>query len=427
VTALGNVEAGIAVGDNAVRTTIGADPDGNSNVVAFNGSDGIKIIDLQPPYDTSGIPAPVSVSIYRNSIHSNGEIGINITTDYPFVSTPDPNDVGDADGGPNNGQNYPIIQSVVAEGANTRITGHMNSVSNATIALQFYDNTSCGPQGHGQGQTYIGSHVISTDGEGNRYFTVTLPWTYTVGHAITATATRSHSISLNDTSEFSPCPGPAVDSDGDGVPDATDNCAAVPNVGQAHSDRNFIDQTPPSTQDDRTVANSDQTGDDCDMDDDNDGRSDSSEVIGGCTGPSDPTLRDTDGDRFLDGAECALGTDPGDAGSKPLLASCAAAGDGDGDKIQDRVEVCHYNTSGSNVDTDGDQDGSPSTGLTKDGCEIVSLNNDRLVNAADQLLLASAISTPFYLVSMDVNKDGGVNAGDQLIMASLISPGGQCP
>jgi hypothetical protein len=235
---------------------------------------------------------------------------------------------------------------------------------------------------------------------------------------------------LNDGTEAMAGTDPLdADSDDDTIGDEPDNCPLASNTLQENTDRNFTDQTPPSTQDDHTWPNSDQPGDACDSDGDNDGRSDADEASGaGCGGQtSDPLLRDADGDRFLDGAECTLGTNPNDSGSKPLLTACGAAGDADGDRIQSRVEVCHYNTDPSDTDTDGDQDGSPTTGLARDGCEAASLNNDRVVNAADQLLLASAISTPFYLLSFDLQKDGAVNAGDQLVMSSLISPPGQCP
>ena len=98
-------------------------------------------------------------------------------------------------------------------------------------------------------------------------------------------------------------------------------------------------------------------------------------------------LGDTDGDRFLDGVECALGTDPSNALSKPLLTACGAAGDFDGDKISNRIEVCFYNTNPALADTDGDEAVDGET----DGCEMASLNGDRTVNSLDQGMLASGI------------------------------------
>ena len=42
--------------------------------------------------------------------------------------------------------------------------------------------------------------------------------------------------------------GCALDFDCDAMQDSSDNCASTPNPDQLNSDRNFIDQTPPSTQ-----------------------------------------------------------------------------------------------------------------------------------------------------------------------------------
>ena len=231
-----------------------------------------------------------------------------------------------------------------------------------------------------------------------------------------------------------PCAGaPPDDEDGDSVADAADNCIGIANPGQENADGNFIDQSPPWTQDDRTWPNSDGDGDACDTDDDNDGLSDADETSGAACGSvtTDPVLRDTDGDRVVDGAECALGTDPTSAGSRPTQAQCGTTADADGDRLSERVEVCGYNTNPSLPDTDADQDGFPTTGMAKDGCEAASLNNDRVVNAGDQLLMVLEIlreaSPSLRLVSFDVNKDGAVNAGDQLMIAGFIAAAGACP
>jgi hypothetical protein len=231
--------------------------------------------------------------------------------------------------------------------------------------------------------------------------------------------------------------GAITDIDGDGIADAADNCPTVPNPLQENADRNFIDQTPPSSQDDRTVVKSDAMGDACDSDADNDGLSVAAEAAG-CngSGPLSDTDGDFDNDRVLDNAECILLTNPASAASKPSAAACGPTTDTDGDRITNRAEFCGYNSNMNAVDTDGDQDGfplnpNPLLNLTRDGCEAASVNSDRVVNSGDQLLMVLEIlreTTPsLRLVSMDVNKDGAVNVGDQLILAQFISPAGQCP
>ncbi len=216
-----------------------------------------------------------------------------------------------------------------------------------------------------------------------------------------------------------------ADPDADTIAGPADNCPLHANPAQTNSDRNFVDLTPPYAQDDLTWINSDNMGDDCDPDDDNDGLLDAAEPVGcNSSGPLVATNRDTDADRFLDNAECVLGTNPASFASKPLVAACGPTTDTDGDKITDRIEFCFYNS--SIVAAEGDGDGS-TTG-SHDGCEAASLNVDRIVNVADMGMLATAITNPaFRVVGVDINKDGVWNPADQGLLASFISPSGQCP
>jgi hypothetical protein len=213
---------------------------------------------------------------------------------------------------------------------------------------------------------------------------------------------------------------PVPDQDFDGVPDATDNCPTTPNPQQQNYDANFVSNAPVYTTHDYTRASSDTLGDECDGDIDGDG------LFGGVLFPEtcggNDFNFDIDGDRFHDGAECALGSDPNSAGSTPPIASCGATTDGDGDRLTARVEYCFYNTSDGGTDSDGDG--------THDGCEAASLNTDTIVNSGDQLLLSQEmmrVPPPAKLVNFDINKDGAINAGDQLMQALLIMPPGQCP
>jgi hypothetical protein len=224
-----------------------------------------------------------------------------------------------------------------------------------------------------------------------------------------------------------PCAGP--DTDCDGLLDSADNCDVVPNPDQANNDRNFISNAPvyPSISD-RTMANSDAVGDVCDLDDDNDGLTDALEDSGApcpsATAATDPLDIDTDGDRFTDGMECGAGTDPADPSSKPSLLDCDSTTDTDGDGLSDRLESCFYNTDPANVDTDGDR----TTDGATDGCEVASINGDRVVNSGDQGMLGAGISGAVaYHPNLDMNKDGVLNSGDQGLVARFIRPPGQCP
>jgi len=410
-----NTAFGISISDS------GNTVDGN--VITDNGSDGIAVLD------------GANNLLTRNVIFDNGGLGIDLGDNGVT-----PNDAADPDAGANLLQNYPSLTSALAHVNSLTIDGLLDSTPNTSFVLDFYSSPGCDPSGYGEGAAFLGSAPAATGPSNLLPFSILLagePSMVPPGHThITTTVTDP----ANNTSEFSNCAliVPDPDFDSDGLLDAADNCPNNANPLQEHSDRNFIDQTPPSTQDDRTWPNSDPTGDACDTDDDNDGIVDTLEPAGcNASGALSPTNRDTDGDRFLDGAECAVGTNPALNTSKPTIAACAAylgvasTADTDGDRLRDHIEFCNYNTDPNDADTDKDQDGFPTTGLAKDGCEAASFNNDRIVTSGDQLLLAIEIArevTPsLRLVSMDINKDGVVSSGDQLLQVQFMDPPGQCP
>jgi glucose/arabinose dehydrogenase len=234
-----------------------------------------------------------------------------------------------------------------------------------------------------------------------------------------------------------------LDSDTDGVPDASDNCPLNANPGQENNDRNFIDQTPPRSVDDVTLVMSDNLGDACDPDDDNDTFTDAQEAAGApCASASaatDPLLADTDSDLTGDAAECALGTNPNDANSKPPQ-SLPAASDADHDALSDAFETqMGFNPNNADSDADGLRDGaeyksygsSPSATDSdgdgvRDDCEATSLNMDTKTNPGDQALLASEMlrtPPPPKLPNFDINKDGALNPGDQALQANRATPG----
>lgn len=214
---------------------------------------------------------------------------------------------------------------------------------------------------------------------------------------------------------------PVTDTDADGALDLDDNCAAAANPMQENADGNVTDLGPLVAFDDHTWPNADAAGDACDSDDDNDGRSDADELTGdGCgpfATPTDPLARDTDGDRFLDGAECMQVSDPADADSKPPLAACGDTTDADNDGLILRIEVCFYNTDPALANTDGD--------ICGDGKEVASVNADTTVSALDLSAVAQRFgpgTAPGYLAGFDSNKDGQISAIDLAQVAQRFGP-----
>jgi hypothetical protein len=189
--ALGNSLDGVLVEQGATDNTIGGTTAGAGNTIAFSGQAGIAITDA----------SSTGNSIRGNSIHDNGGLGIDLVAAGGPLSgdSVTPNDYHDADTGPNALQNFPVLSSVSIAGGMTQVSGVLDSAPNSTFTLDFYANTLPDPSGHGEGQTYLGSQAVITDGNGHADFTATVAAPPAGQQFFSATATDA---SLN-TSEFS--------------------------------------------------------------------------------------------------------------------------------------------------------------------------------------------------------------------------------
>ncbi len=146
-------------------------------------------------YNTLGIiDSGATTTVRGNSIHDNKFLGLDTGT--PFVNA---NDAGDVD----NGQpNFPNVTSAVVEGAGVRIIGILESNASSSFDLDFYSNPACSrfPQDYFEGETWIGTTPVTTDGSGHAAFNVLLsPVTVPPGFRVSATSTTSD----GSTSEFS--------------------------------------------------------------------------------------------------------------------------------------------------------------------------------------------------------------------------------
>lgn len=151
-------------------------------MIAFNGGRGVDV--------AAGTGNP----ILGNSFHSNGSLGIELR---PFDVTP--NDPDDADTGPNNLQNFPLINSFTIASGSATIAGTLDSTASTTFRLEFFSNQSSDPSGFGEGETFLGFADVTTDASGDASFSVSFPVAERP-HTVTATATDP----AGNTSEFSP-------------------------------------------------------------------------------------------------------------------------------------------------------------------------------------------------------------------------------
>ena len=167
--------------DNAV----GGTNTGDGNRIWFNSDRGVYV-------DVGAL----RVAILGNSIHANGNLGIDL--DAGGVTLNDP---GDPDTGSNNKQNFPVLDWALADtNANTlALIGSFNSASNSTFRIEFFDNAAADPTGYGEGRDFLGATNLTTDSAGNANFTFVVSPAPAIGHFITATATTTN----GNTSEFS--------------------------------------------------------------------------------------------------------------------------------------------------------------------------------------------------------------------------------
>jgi len=138
------------------------DAAGEGNTIAFNGGAGVAV----KPTSIATVDFPagkfVTAAVRRNSIYSNGGLGIDLNGEGVT-----PNDAGDPDAFPfaNNSQNFPIITSVATGPAlgTANIQGTLNSKPNTAYTLDFFTSAACDPSGNGEGARLFGSAGVNTD------------------------------------------------------------------------------------------------------------------------------------------------------------------------------------------------------------------------------------------------------------------------
>ncbi|MBW6500589.1 MAG: Ig-like domain-containing protein [Bacteroidales bacterium] len=156
--------------------------------------------------------ASVNNLISQNSIYNNGQIGIDLDLDGVTYNDVDsiPNEANggwdhDTDAGANNHQNFPVIDSIMFDlGSKTiYVKGYLKSNAYTQYTLEFFASKVPDNMGYGEGQTFLGSKIVTTDGYGKAPFSETFTLYSSWGDVITATATDPD----GNTSEFSEAVG----------------------------------------------------------------------------------------------------------------------------------------------------------------------------------------------------------------------------
>ena len=131
-----------------------------------------------------------------NTFINNSGLAIDLAGDGVTLN----DGLGDADAGPNDLQNFPVITAV----ATGQVDGQLDSTPNTTVSIQLFTATACDASGHGEGEDIVATFDVLTDGTGFVSFAqsgLTLP----VGKFVTATATARTPTPFGNTSEFLAC------------------------------------------------------------------------------------------------------------------------------------------------------------------------------------------------------------------------------
>ena len=163
----------------------------DSNTVSGNTDQGVRILGSSTTADVT-----------KNSIVNNGALGIDLSANTTTADGVTANDALDADTGPNQLQNFPVLTTALTGGGQTTVSGSLNSTANTAFRVEFFANAAADPSGNGEGQTYLGFVNVTTNASGNAVFTAAGLPSVTVGQFVAATATNTTAASPY-TSEFS--------------------------------------------------------------------------------------------------------------------------------------------------------------------------------------------------------------------------------
>ena len=189
-----NTGNGVLIED-AFQNTIGGTTSGAANVISDNTGNGVAVTG-----NTS-----IGNGIEANSIFNNGKLGIDLVGASDPANGVTPNDNADpsatpavppdTDAGPNNLQNFPVLDPV----SGNTVMGTLNSTPSTQFRIEFFASDAADPSGNGEGQTFLGFVNATTGADGNATFSFTSP-SAIGGKFISATA----SDPTGNTSEFSP-------------------------------------------------------------------------------------------------------------------------------------------------------------------------------------------------------------------------------
>ncbi len=155
-------------------------------------------------YNNYGIGVPTNSAgppFVGNDI-SEGSFADDVLSAIDLGGLGNTNDPQDADTGPNDRQNSPVIDLVNSNGGNTYVSGHLHSAPNQAFRIELYHSGGCHSSGFGEGKTFLRRFYVMTDANGDATFYESFAGALPPATVVAGTATN---FSSGSTSYFSPC------------------------------------------------------------------------------------------------------------------------------------------------------------------------------------------------------------------------------
>jgi hypothetical protein len=196
VTGPGNFGPGVLVTDGS-SNYIGGAASTSANIIRFNRGAGVAVV---------GGTGNTIVGNAIDDTNTTGPYADGLGIDLGAAGVTG-NDPGDADGGPNNLQNFPEITQAVTAGGQIEVAGQLRSTPSTTFWIELFASPAADDTGNGEGRTPVDGFDVTTNGAGFAAIARTAAAAIVPGNVLTATATRrtdGPGSTLADTSEFSP-------------------------------------------------------------------------------------------------------------------------------------------------------------------------------------------------------------------------------
>ncbi|MDF2440305.1 MAG: trimeric autotransporter adhesin, partial [Abditibacteriota bacterium] len=139
-------------------------------------------------------------TLSQNLLSDNGKLGINLAGGTEDANGVTANDGDDSDSGPNNLQNFPVVDGAFFAPNTSTLNGHLMSTPSTPFLIEIFCADAADASGYGEAPTYVGSLEVVTNASGRAQWTQSLGSTTFASKYFVMTATN---LVTGDTSELS--------------------------------------------------------------------------------------------------------------------------------------------------------------------------------------------------------------------------------